>query len=140
MERTGGISAAGDVPGVSISTLRRTRSSWQAGGRTYDGRSSPLRFRQAAPDAKKVDLGVSVLRCRRVTRLTDRKHTRALLKRLRRSSRALSRKKRGSGNAARAKRRLARLHARIANVRKDATHKATPPRARLENLFLFTPR
>jgi len=28
-------------------------------------------------------------------------------------------------NAAKAKRRLARLHARIANVRKDVTHKAT---------------
>jgi len=41
------------------------------------------------------------------------------------TGRALSRKKRGSRNAAKAKRRLARLHARIANVRKDATHKAT---------------
>jgi putative transposase len=40
-------------------------------------------------------------------------------------NRALSRKKRGSRNAARAKRRLAKLHARIANIRKDVTHKAT---------------
>jgi transposase len=39
-------------------------------------------------------------------------HT-ALLKRLRRSSRWLSRKQRGSRNALKAKRRLARLHARI---------------------------
>jgi putative transposase len=51
-------------------------------------------------------------------------HT-ALLKRLRRTSHALSRKQRGSRNAAKAKRRLARLHARIANICKDATHKAT---------------
>jgi putative transposase len=41
-------------------------------------------------------------------------HT-ALLKRLRRSNRALSRKRRGSRNAAKARRRLARLHARIAS-------------------------
>ena len=51
-------------------------------------------------------------------------HT-ALLQRMRRSSRALSRKKRGSRNASRARRRLARLHGRIANIRRDATHKAT---------------
>jgi hypothetical protein len=37
----------------------------------------------------------------------------------------LSRKRRGSRNAAKARRRLARLHARIACIRKDATHKAT---------------
>jgi putative transposase len=51
-------------------------------------------------------------------------HT-ALLKRLRRSSRGLSRKQKGSRNRAKAKKRLARLHTRIANIRKDATHKAT---------------
>jgi putative transposase len=51
-------------------------------------------------------------------------HT-ALLKRLRRTSRRLSDKQRGSNNRAKAKNRLARLHARIVNIRKDATHKAT---------------
>ena len=51
-------------------------------------------------------------------------HT-ALLKRLRRTSRRLSQKQRGSKNRAKAKKGLARLHARIANIRKDATHKAT---------------
>jgi putative transposase len=48
-----------------------------------------------------------------------------LLKRLRRTSRSLSRKKKGSRNRAKAKRRLARMHARMANIRKDAIHKAT---------------
>jgi len=51
-------------------------------------------------------------------------HT-ALLKRLRRSSRALSRKRKASANRRKAKARLARLLVRIANIRKDATHKAT---------------
>jgi putative transposase len=51
-------------------------------------------------------------------------HT-VLLKRLRRTSRTMSRKQRGSTNAAKAKRRLARLHAGIANIRQDATHKLT---------------
>jgi putative transposase len=51
-------------------------------------------------------------------------HT-VLLKRLRRVSRAMSRKQRHSRNRARAQRKLARLHARIANIRRDAAHKAT---------------
>ena len=73
-----------------------------------------------------VDLGINTLAV-----LSDgaairgpKAHT-ALRQRLRRTSRAFSRKQRGSRNAAKAKRRLARLHARIAHVRKDATHKAT---------------
>jgi putative transposase len=49
----------------------------------------------------------------------------ALLGRLRRCNKALSRKRRGSQNFKKAKARLARLHVRIANVRKHATHKLT---------------
>jgi putative transposase len=48
-----------------------------------------------------------------------------LLGKLRRSSRALFRKRKGSQNRRKAQKKLARLHARIANIRKDATHKAT---------------
>jgi putative transposase len=40
-------------------------------------------------------------------------------------SRSLSRKVKGSRNRDRAKRRLARLHARIANMRRDGLHKLT---------------
>lgn len=49
----------------------------------------------------------------------------ALLGRLQRLSRSLSRKVKGSANRRRAKDRLARLHARIGNVRRDALHKLT---------------
>jgi putative transposase len=45
--------------------------------------------------------------------------------RLRRLGRALSRKAKGSRNRAKAKLRLARLHERIANTRRDALHKLT---------------
>jgi putative transposase len=77
-------------------------------------------------EAVGVDLGVSVLATLSQGEPVQgpKAHT-ALLGRLRRTNRALSRKRRGSRNAAKAKRRLARLHARIANIRKDATHKAT---------------
>ena len=43
----------------------------------------------------------------------------AALKRLRRANKALARKKRFSSNWRKAKRRLARVHARVANVRRD---------------------
>jgi putative transposase len=73
-----------------------------------------------------VDLGVTTLAVpSQGEPISGPKAHTALLSRLHRNNRALSRKRRGSRNAAKAKRRLARLHARIANIRKDATHKAT---------------
>jgi putative transposase len=73
-----------------------------------------------------IDLGVSVL----ATLSTGEqwpgpRALRSLLDRLRRLSRSLSRKVKGSRNRDRAKRRLARLHARIANLRCDSLHKLT---------------
>jgi len=53
------------------------------------------------------------------------KALRASLRRLRRASRAHSRKARGSANRRKSAGRLARIHARVANVRADALHKAT---------------
>ncbi|MCS0614134.1 transposase, partial [Massilia kyonggiensis] len=53
------------------------------------------------------------------------KALRSLLDRLRRMSRSLSRKVKGYSNRERAKRRLARLHVRIANLRRDGLHKLT---------------
>jgi putative transposase len=50
---------------------------------------------------------------------------RASLRRLRRAGRAHSRTAAGSANRRKAAARLARLHARVANVRADALHKAT---------------
>lgn len=70
-----------------------------------------------------VDLGVTTL----VTLSTGEKfsgpralHT--LLKRLCRLSRALSRKVKGSHNRSKAKLKLAKLHARIASIRRDSLH------------------
>jgi putative transposase len=77
-------------------------------------------------EAVGVDLGVTRLAVlSQGEPITGPKAHTVLLKRLRRSSRGLTRKQKGSRNRAKAKKRLARLHARIANVRKDATHKAT---------------
>jgi len=52
------------------------------------------------------------------------------LRALRRAQRVVSRRKKGSKNREKAKRRVARIHARIANVRKDFMHKVTTKFAR----------
>lgn len=77
-----------------------------------------------------IDLGVKAL----LTGVDDRgrmievagpKALRANLRRLRRSSRAHSRKRDGSAGKRKSAARLARIHARVANVRADALHNAT---------------
>jgi putative transposase len=73
-----------------------------------------------------VDLGVSALATLSTGEVvTGPKAHKALLTRLQRLSRSLSRKAKGSKNREKAKARLARLHARIANIRNDALHRLT---------------
>jgi len=73
-----------------------------------------------------VDLGVSVLATLSTgEKVVGPKPHKAMLKRLRRLSRSMSRKGKGSANRNKARRRLGRLHARIANIRQDALHKLT---------------
>jgi putative transposase len=74
-----------------------------------------------------VDLGVSALATLSTGEppIQGPKAHKALLGRLQRLSRSLSRKQKGSANRKKAKAKLARLHARIANIRSDALHKLT---------------
>lgn len=73
-----------------------------------------------------VDLGISALASLSTgEKIAGAKPHTALIRRLRQLSRSLSRKKKGSANRAKARAMLARLHARIANIRLDALHKLT---------------
>ena len=86
---------------------------------------------QQGKDVVGVDLGVSVLATLSMGEtVAGPKPHKALLGRLKRLSRSLSRKQKGSANRAKAKRKLARLHARIASIRLDALHKLTTDLAR----------
>ena len=74
-----------------------------------------------------VDLGVSALATLSTGEPSipgPKAHT-TLLKRLQRLSRSLSRKEKGSQNRKKAKAKLAKLHARISNIRKEALHQLT---------------
>ena len=73
-----------------------------------------------------VDLGIKHLAVLSDGRTFDNpKPLRRALRKLRRLNRRLHRKSRGSANRHRAAMRVARLHARIANVRQDTLHKLT---------------
>ena len=77
-----------------------------------------------------VDLGVKTLLtgvddAGNVVTVAGPKALRSSLRRLRRAARAHSRKVKGSANRRKSAARLARIHARVANVRGDALHKAT---------------
>ena len=72
------------------------------------------------------DLGVLALATLSTgERISGPKAHRHQLGRLRRLSRSLSRKRKGSKNRAKARAKLARLHARIANIRLDSLHQLT---------------
>lgn len=73
-----------------------------------------------------VDLGIKTLATLSdASMIENPKALRANLKKLRRLSRQHARKQKGSKNRKKAARKLVRLHAHIANIRKDALHKAT---------------
>jgi len=81
---------------------------------------------QCSESAVGVDLGASTMATLSTgEKITGPKPHNTLLGRLRMLSKALSRKIKGSKNRTKAKIKLARLHARISNIRKDAIHKFT---------------
>jgi putative transposase len=109
---------------ILSATISRTADQWFA-SITVDTDSNHL------PHAENqgvvgVDLGVSALATLSTGEVVvGAKPHKALLSRLQRLSRRLSRKVKGSANRNKAKRKLAKLRARIANIRKDTLHQLT---------------
>ena len=109
---------------IKSAVVSRTADRWFISLTVEIEHVAPIRENQAVVG---VDLGIKAL-----ATLSDDtppiESPKALgrnLKRLRRLSRSLSRKLKGSANRLKAKAKLARLHARIANIRHDALHKLT---------------
>jgi len=73
-----------------------------------------------------IDVGIKTLATLSTGETFDNpKALRSRLKALKRLSRRHSKKKKGSNNRKKAQRKLAKLHMRIANIRKDVLHKTT---------------
>ena len=110
-------------------TVSRTAQRWFVSFTVEVEREEPGRHVRPG-SAVGVDLGVKTLltggddRGRLIT-VAGPKPLRASLRKLRRASRAHSRKQPGSAGRRQSAARLARIHARIANLRADALHKAT---------------
>jgi putative transposase len=114
---------------ILSATVSRTAQRWFVSFTVEVQRAIPDRHPRPG-SAAGIDLGVKAL----LTVVDDAgtivvvggpKAFRSSLRRLRRASRAHSRKQPGSANRRKHAARLARIHARVANVRADALHKAT---------------
>jgi transposase len=125
----------GYLPTSGVHVLSATVT--ECAGRWYVS----IQVREEVPDPKPatgepvgVDLGISAMAtCSDGVVIENPKALRSNLTRLKRLQRRLSRSKKGSKNREQARRRLARHHAKVANIRRDALHKATAQltRARL---------
>ena len=114
------------IPTDSIKILSVTIS--EKAGRWY----ASVQCEQDIPDVKAagpvigVDLGVKTLAvCSNGKVFENPKALRHYEKKLKRLQRKLSRQQKGGRNRAKTKQAIARLHAKIANIRRDAIHKAT---------------
>ncbi|MGI5326289.1 IS607 family element RNA-guided endonuclease TnpB [Actinomadura nitritigenes] len=110
-------------------TVSRTAHRWYVSFTVHLDRTIAARHVRPG-SAVGVDLGVKTLLTAAgdlgpVMEVAGPKALRAGLRKLRRLSKAHSRKQRGSANRAKAAQRLARHHARVADMRADALHKAT---------------
>jgi putative transposase len=119
---------------ILSATVSRTAQRWFVSFTVEVERAVPEQHARPG-SAVGIDLGVKTL----LTGADDRGHVIRIpgprplgtaLRKLRRASRAHSRKQPSSVNRRKSAARLARLHARVANVRADALHKATTALAR----------
>jgi putative transposase len=119
---------------VLSATVSRTAQRWFVSLTVEVERDIPAQHPRPGT-AIGIDLGVKTLltgydSTGTVVTVPGPKALRASLRRLRRANKALHRKQLGSANRRKAARRVARVHARVANVRTDALHKATSELAR----------
>jgi putative transposase len=119
---------------ILSATVSRTAQRWFVSFTVEVERGAPAAHARPG-SAIGVDLGVKTLltgvdEAGTVVTVDGPKALRSSLRRLRRASRAHSRKAMGSANRRKHAARLARVHARVANVRIDALHKATTMLAR----------
>lgn len=119
---------------ILSATVSRTAQRWLVSFTVEVERAIPAAHARPG-SAIGVDLGVKTLLTGaddtgQIITVAGPKALQSSLRRLRRASRAHSRKARGSASRRESAARLARVHARVANVRADALHKATTEMAK----------
>jgi putative transposase len=119
---------------ILSATVTRTAQRWFVSFTCQLDRAVPGQHARPG-SAIGIDLGVKALLTGadsdgNIITIAGPKPLKTSLRKLRRASRAHSRKQPGSANRRKSAAKLARLHARVANVRADALHKATSQLAR----------
>jgi putative transposase len=110
---------------IMSATISRVADRWFV-SITVDTTDQPALAKAENQGAVGVDLGVSALATLSTGEvIAGPKAHKALLTQLQRLSRELSRKQKGSENRKKAKAKLARLHAKIGNVRRESLHQLT---------------
>jgi putative transposase len=114
---------------ILSATVSRTAQRWFVSFTVESGPRVPEAHARPG-SAVGIDLGVKTLLTGvddlgNVMEVAGPKALSASLRKMRRASRAHSRKAKGSANRRKDAARLARIHARVANLRADALHKAT---------------
>lgn len=124
-----------DVPGrITSATVKRTATGKYLCVLLFevpDGEFERWPMPEGAPEVTGVDMGVSELMTLSDGRSFENPRALAKLERkLAREQRRLSRKRKGSANREKQRARVARVHERIDDARRDALHKATTEAAR----------
>ena len=110
---------------IVSATMSRHAGHWYA-SISVDMPDDPQPLQAENQGALGVDMGITALAVlSNGEKVAGPKALNKLLKRLRRLGRSLSRTVKGSCNRTKAKLKLARLHARIADIRRDSQHKLT---------------
>jgi putative transposase len=108
---------------IGSATISEKAGRWYVSICVHEEQSEPV---PATGTPVGIDLGIKTLAtCSDGRTFANPKALRKKMNALKRASRQHSRKKKGSQNRRRAQRKLAKMHARIANVRRDALQKAT---------------
>src|SRR5215467_10052709 len=106
---------------ILSATVSEQAGRWFVSIHVEEERAEPV---SSATTAIGVDLGITTLAtCSDNVEFSNPRSLKHKLKKLKRLQRAHFRKQKGSKNREKSRKRLAVLHARIANIRKDALHK-----------------
>jgi putative transposase len=108
---------------ILSATVSEQAGRWFVSVQVEEEQQEPVK---AATTAIGIDLGILTLAtCSDKVEFANPRALKKKLKKLKRLQRSHSRKQKGSKNRGKSRKRLAVLHARIANIRKDALHKFT---------------
>jgi len=108
---------------ILSATVSEQGGRWFVSLQVEEEREEPIKNNTSAIG---IDLGIHTLAtCSDGVAFANPRSLKHKLKKLKRLQRAHSRKQKGSKNREKSRKKLAALHARIANIRKDAIHKFT---------------